>query len=102
MKINDLKLGDGVDRKMKVKIVGFCVSNGELKITIKKPIFKKYSDVAKCFDTFYDDFKDCYLGCSMSSCSKYIDINFALRNFERDVKPYMSQKIANKILEGER
>lgn len=73
---------------MKYKMKYFEVNNGKIILHIKKPLFKKTQEALSYFDYKFSDNNESYLGSGLDIDGNII-LMFVLRNFERDIKPYI-------------
>ena len=55
---------------------------------IKRPSFKTLEEILSYFDYKFNDNNESYLGSGLDIDGN-INLTFVLRNFERDIKPYI-------------
>lgn len=73
---------------MKYKVKYFEVNDGKIILHIKRPLFKTLEEILTYFDyKFYDNGRS-FLGSGLDIDGN-INLTFVLRNFERDIKPYI-------------
>lgn len=76
---------------MKYKVKYFEVNNGKIILHIKKPLFKKIQEMLSYFDYKFNDNNESYLRSGLDIYGNII-LTFVLRNFERDIKPYITRR----------
>lgn len=74
---------------MKYKVKYFEVSDGKIILHIKKPLFKITQELLSYFDYKFNDNNESYLSSGLDIDGNII-LTFVLRNFERDIKPYIN------------
>ncbi len=81
---------------MMKQIILPIIKDGILKFYIKKPCLQNIKSFAKQIDfnvksqfSFLDDMNEKYLGYYLDSNCKGIWLCFVLRDFNRDIKPYL-------------
>lgn len=73
---------------MKYKVKYFEVNDGKIILHIKKPLFKTIKEMLRYFDYKFNDNNESYLSSGLDIYGNII-LTFILRNFERDIKPYI-------------
>lgn len=78
---------------MKYKCKYFTMKDRCIEIYVKKPFFRKFSEMSNYFDNIFKDNNEKYLGCGISE-DREIVLTFVLRDY-KDIKPYID--MANRM-----